>query len=205
MTLARHLSAFIAVLLFALQGTFALAQEASPEDLVRKVTADVLATIQSDKQLQAGDQRKALAVAEEKILPHVDFHEATKLAVNRAWSTATPEQREKLVTEFRNMLVRVYSKSLSTYKGQTMRVLPVRLAPGANEVTVRNQYISPGKPPVNLDYQMRKTTDGWKIYDITVEGVSLVLTYRAEFESAMQNGGVDALIKLIAQKNTAAV
>lgn len=198
--------AALAAFVFSLfHAAFAFAQaELGPEELVRKVTSDVLATIQSDKSLQAGDQRKALALAEEKILPHVDFHEATKLAVAKAWSAATPEQREALVKEFRGMLVRVYSKSLSSYQGQTMRVQPVKLAPGANEVTVRNQYIKAGQPPVVIDYAMRKTTDGWKIYDIVVEGVSLVLTYRAEFDSAIRNGGVEGLIKLIAQKNSPA-
>jgi phospholipid transport system substrate-binding protein len=206
MTLTNRIFAALAALVFAFfhAGAALAQQDMGPEELVRKVTADVHASIQSDKALQAGDQRKALALAEQKILPHVDFHEATKLAVNRAWSAATPEQREKLVTEFRNMLVRVYSKSLNSYRGQTMNVLPVRLAPGSSEVTVRNQYIKPGQPPVNIDYQMRKTTDGWKIYDISAEGVSLVLTYRAEFEAVTRDSGVEGLIKVIAQKNSAA-
>ncbi len=182
----------------------AIAQEIGPDELVRKVTTDILESVQKDKQLQAGDRKKALALAEEKILPLIDFEEATRLAVGRAWRTATPEQRNRLETEFRRMLVRIYSNALGVYQGQTMRVLPVRMQPGATETTVRNQYIRPGKPPASVDYAMRKTADGWKIYDITAEGISLVLTYRSEFEQVMQQSGVDGLIKRLMEKNTPA-
>jgi phospholipid transport system substrate-binding protein len=181
-----------------------LAQELGPEELVKKMTQDVLDAIKSDKQLAAGDRQKALKLAEEKILPHVDFAEATRLAVGRAWSQATPEQKKKLTDEFRRMLVRTYSSAVSTYEGQTMKVLPVRMKPGDTEVTVRNHYIRPGGKPVQLDYSMRKTDSGWKIYDIVVEGVSLVLTYRSEFDAVVKQQGIDGLIKTLAQKNTPA-
>ena len=101
-----------------------LAQDSEPEALVKKITEDVLAAIKSDKQLAAGDRQKAVKLAEEKILPHVDFEEATRLAVGRGWKEATPEQRKKLIAEFRNMLVRTYSNAIGTYEGQTMKVLP---------------------------------------------------------------------------------
>ena len=179
----------------------ALAQDLAPDELVRKVTADVLESIKSDKQLAAGDRKKALALAEQKILPHVDFREAARLATGKAWQGATPEQQERIVGEFRSMLVRIYSNAIGVYQGQTMNVLPVRMAPGATEVTVRNQYVSPGKPPVPVEYAMKKTPEGWKIYDITVEGVSLVLTYRAEFETITRTAGVDGLIKRMHERN----
>ncbi len=185
-------------LLFALS---AHAQELSPDELVRKVTADVLDSIKSDKQLQAGDRKKALALAEQKILPHVDFREAALLAMGKSWYTATPAQQTLVVNEFRSMLVRIYSNAIDVYRGQTLKVLPVRMAPGATDVTVRNQYLSEGRPPVPIEYSMKKTPEGWKIYDIAVEGVSLVLTYRAEFENITRTSGVDGLIKRLQQKN----
>jgi len=189
----------LAVSLFLPAG--ARAQDLAPDELVRKVTADVLDAIKSDKQLQAGDRKKALALAEQKILPHVDFREAAKLATGKAWQTATPEQQERIVSEFRSMLVRIYSNAIDVYRGQTMKVLPMRLPAGATEVTVRNQYLREGRPPVKVEYAMNKTPEGWKIYDITVEGVSLVLTYRAEFEQITRVSGVDGLIKRLAEKN----
>jgi phospholipid transport system substrate-binding protein len=179
----------------------AAAQELGPEELVRKVTADVLDAVKSDQQLAAGDRAKALALAEQKILPHLDFREATQLAVGKAWHAATPAQQAKLVEEFRAMLVRIYSNAVEVYRGQTMRVLPVRMAAGDTEVTVRNQYRREGRPPVPVEYAMRRTPQGWKIYDITVEGVSLVLTYRAEFETVTRSSGIDGLIKRLQQKN----
>ena len=179
----------------------AFAQEFGPEELVKKVTTDVLDTVKSDKQLQAGDRRKALAMAEQKILPHLDFREAAQLAMGKSWNTATKAQQEQITNEFRSMLVRIYSNAIQVYRGQTMKVLPVRLAPGATEVTVRNQYLSQGRPPVPVEYAMKKTAEGWKIYDISVEGVSLVLTYRAEFESITRVSGIDGLLKRLAEKN----
>jgi len=179
-------------------------QDLGPEELVRKVTQDVLDAIRSDKQLAAGDKQKALKLAEEKVLPLIDFEEATRLAVGRAWAQATPEQRKKLVEEFRRMLVRTYSNAISAYEGQTMKVLPVRMKPGDTEVTVHNQYIRAGGTPLPVDYQMHKTDQGWKIYDITVEGVSLVLTYRSEFDAVVKQQGIDGLIKRLEEKNTPA-
>ncbi|OGA28265.1 MAG: hypothetical protein A3F77_04890 [Betaproteobacteria bacterium RIFCSPLOWO2_12_FULL_67_28] len=180
----------------------ALAQNSlSPEALVRKITNDVLETVRSDKALQAGDREKALALAEQKVLPHIDFREAARLAVGRSWNSATPQQQDRLVAEFRAMLVRIYSNAIDTYRGQTLRVLPVRMTPEDADVTVRNQYLKPGRPPVLVEYAMRKTPEGWKIYDIAVENVSLVLTYRGEFDQVMRQSGVDGLIKRMTEKN----
>jgi phospholipid transport system substrate-binding protein len=192
--------------LFALVFAFlcavpAFAQDLAPDELVRKVTTDVLDSIKADKQLQAGDRKKALALAEQKILPHVDFREAATLAMGKSWYTATPAQQEQVVKEFREMLVRIYSNAIDVYRGQTLSVLPVRMPPGATDVTVRNRYLKQGAPPVPVEYSMRKTPEGWKIYDVAIEGVSLVLTYRAEFESITRTSGVAGLIKRLQEKN----
>ena len=179
------------------------AQELGPEELVKKVTAEVMAALKNDKQLAAGDRQRAVKLAEEKVLPHVDFEESTRLAVGRAWAKATPEQKKKLTQEFRNMLVRTYSNAIQPYEGQQMKVMPVRMKPGDTEATVQNQFTRGGAQPVKIDYSMRKTDAGWKIYDIVVEGVSLVLTYRSEFDAVVKQDGIDGLIKRLAQKNTA--
>jgi phospholipid transport system substrate-binding protein len=189
------------LVLGALLGFSVCAQEMKPDELVKKVTEEVLAAVKSDKQLAAGDKQKALKLAEEKILPLIDFREATRLAVGRSWREASKEQKEKLTNEFRRMLVRTYSNAISVYQGQTVKVQPVHMKPGDTDVTVRNQYIRPGGRPVQLDYQMHKTPEGWRIYDIVIEGVSLVLTYRSEFDAVVKQQGVDGLIKRLAEKN----
>src|SRR5688572_9762825 len=192
---------FILCLFFSSPG---MAQELGPEELVKKITAEVLEAVKSDQQLAAGDRQKAVKLAEEKILPHVDFEEATRLAVGRGWAQANPEQKKRLVSEFRNMLVRTYSNAIGAYEGQTMKVQQVRMKPGDTEVTVHNQFSRPGGRPVLIDYSMKKGDKGWKIYDIVVEGVSLVLTYRSEFDAIVKQDGVDGLVKRLAQKNTPA-
>jgi len=195
----RRLLFSLACGLFIASG--AIAQEQKPDELVKQVTDDVMKAIQSDKQLAAGDKQKALRLAEEKILPHVDFEEATRLAVGRSWRQASAEQRKQLTNEFRRMLLRTYSNAISAYQGQQMKVLPLHMKAGETDVAVRNQYIRPGQQPVLVDYQMHKVGDAWKIYDIIVEGVSLVLTYRSEFDAVVKESGVDGLIKRIATKN----
>ena len=193
-----RLPALLLALLFAVP---AFAQELGREELVKRVTADVLTSIKSDTQLQAGDRKKALALAEQKVLPYVDFREAARLATGKAWQGATPEQQTRIADEFRSMLVRIYSNAIDVYRGQTMKVMPLRIPPGATDVTVRNQYIKDGRPPISVDYAMKKMPEGWKIYDITVEGVSLVLTYRSEFDNITRTSGIEGLIKRLQEKN----
>ena len=183
---------------FALPG---VSQELGPEELVRRVTQEVLDAIKSDAELAAGDRQKVLRLAEDKVLPHVDFEEAARLAVGRSWAQATPEQRARIVKEFRAMLVRTYAAAIEAYSGQTMNVLPVRMKPGDTDVTVRNRYVRPGAPPLSIEYQMRNTASGWKIYDIVAEGVSLVLTYRSEFDAIVRQDGIEGLIRRLAEKN----
>ena len=177
--------------------------DGSPEGLVRQVTNDVLDAIKNDAALQSGDKQKALALAEKKVLPHLDFNEMTRLASGRTWNAATPEQRERLVSAFRAMLVRTYANSIDIYRGQTMMVEPARVPTSATEATVRNRYVSPGKRPTPVEYSMRKGADGWKIYDIVVDGISLVLTYRSQFEEAARNTGIEGLITQLQDKTRA--
>ncbi len=195
------LLAFFAALGFALS---AAAQELAPDQLVQKITDEVLAAIKSDKQLAAGDKQKAIKLAEEKVLPYIDFEQATRLAVGRAWSQASPEQKKRLVGEFRNMLVRTYSNAISAYQGQTLKVLPARGKQDPEDTTVRTQFIRAGGQPLPIEFHMRQADKTWKVYDIVVEGVSLVMTYRSEFDAVVKQEGVDGLVKRLAQKNTPA-
>jgi len=183
----------------------ASAQDPGPEQLIQRITDEVMAAIQSDEKLAAGDKGRALQLAEQKVLPHVDFEEATRLAVSRAWSRASAEQQKALVTEFRAMLLRTYTNAIGTYTGAQARLLPTRGKPQGetrgSEATVRYQFSRSGGKPVLVAYEMRKTGAGWKIYDISLEGMSLVLTYRTEFDGILKQEGIDGLIRRLAQKN----
>jgi len=192
----RKLIAFLA----ALVPVLALAQE-GPDALVKRTTDEVLAIIKSDKELQTGNSRKVVELAEAKVLPHFDFMRMTRLAVGRNWAQATDAQKEALVKEFRTLLVRTSSTSLTQYRNQTIEVKPAKMAAQDKEVTVRTQVIQPGGPPIPIDYAMEKGDAGWKVFDVIVDGVSLVTTYRGSFNEQIQKGGVDGLLKTLAERN----
>ena len=178
----------------------AAAQE-TPDALVKRVTDEVLAIIKSDKDLQAGNIQKVVELAEQKVLPHFDFTRMTRLAVGRNWQQANDAQKESLTKEFRTMLVRTYSTSLSAYRNQTIEVKPLKMAAGDKEVTVRTQVVQQGGPPIPIDYAMEKADSGWKVYDVVIDGASLVTTYRSSFNDQIAKGGINGLIKTLADRN----
>jgi phospholipid transport system substrate-binding protein len=178
----------------------AFAQEA-PDALVKRVSQEVIQIIKSDPKVQAGDQARIRDVIESKLLPYFDFERMTALATGRWWRGATPDQKKRLADEFRTLLVHTYSGALNQYRDQTIDYKPLRADPGATDVTVRTDVVRSGQNPVQIDYGMEKTASGWKAYDVIVGGVSLVTNYRDEFNSQIQQGGIDGLIKALVAKN----
>ena len=189
------------ILAAALIAPAALAQDTAPDTLVKGVTQEVLGVIKQDKDIQAGNQRKTIALVEEKVLPHFNFARMTALAMGPNWRKATPEQQKALIEQFRTLLVRTYSSALSSYRNQVIDFKPLRAAATDADVIVRSEVKQPGGEPVSIDYSMEKTPSGWKVYDVVVGGVSLVTTYRDTFTNEVRNNGVDGLIKALADKN----
>jgi phospholipid transport system substrate-binding protein len=191
------------VMLAAGATAFALAAQAqeTPDELVRKNTQDVLSAIKADKDLAAGNQKKIEKLAEEKILPYFNFARMTQLAVGRNWRDASDAQKKALTDEFRTLLVRTYSTSLTQFRNQTIDVKPLKLAPADTEVVVKTQINQPGGQPVPIDYSMEKTPSGWKAYDVLIDGVSLVTNYRSSFNTEIQKSGIDGLVKSLADRN----
>jgi phospholipid transport system substrate-binding protein len=143
-----------------------------------------------------------LELVDAKVLPHFNFEHMTKLAVGKSWRTASAEQKKQLMSEFRILLVRTYTKAFTSYRDQIVEVKPFKLDPAANEVTVKTAIVKPGsQQPILVDYDMEKMPDGWKVYDLTVEGVSLVTSYRGTFADQVQQVGIDGLIKTLVDKN----
>lgn len=193
---------FVIPLLVALLPLGAAAQsQESPDAMVKRIADEVIAIVKTDKDLQNGNSAKVVALAEQKVLPHFDFTRMTRLAVGRNWSQATPEQREALTKEFRTLLVRTYSSSLSQYRNQKIEVKPLATAPGDEDVVVRTAVIQEGGPPIPIDYRMEKTKEGWKVYDVVIDGASLVTTYRGSFNDQVQRGGIDGLLKTLTERN----
>jgi len=180
----------------------AFAQEA-PDAMVRRTTDEVLAIIKADKDLQSGNTRKIVELAEQKVLPHFDFARMTRLAVGRSWAQASDPQKEALVKEFRTLLVRTYSTSLGQYRDQKIEVKPLKIGAQDKEATVRTAVIQQGGPPIPIDYSMEKTDKGWMVYDVVIDGASLVTTYRGSFNDQIQKGGIDGLVKTLQDRNKA--
>lgn len=180
-----------------------MAADVAPDVLVKQVSQDVLGVLKKDKDIQNGNRKKIFDLVETKVLPHFDFSRMTQLAVGKNWRTATPEQQKQLVNEFRTLLVRTYSLSLSNYKNQTVDYKPLVAQPGDTDVTVKTLIIQPGGEPIPVDYSMQKGPGGWKVYDIAIANASLVTTYRGQFNSEIRQSGIDGLIKKLAGKNNA--
>jgi phospholipid transport system substrate-binding protein len=178
----------------------ALAQEA-PDAMVKRVADDVLAAVKADPQIQAGNQARIREVIEVKLVPNFDFTRMTALAMGKNWRAATPEQQKRLTDEFRSLLVRTYSGAITQYRNEKIDYRPLRMQASDTDVVVRTAFVRPSGNPVQVDYSMEKTPDGWKCYDVIVGGVSLVTNYRDEFNEQIKNGGVDGLIKTLADRN----
>jgi phospholipid transport system substrate-binding protein len=177
------------------------AQGLAPDALVKSISDEVIGIIKQDKDIQAGNQKKINELVEAKVLPHFNFEHMTALAMGRNWPKDNTEQQKVLTNEFRTLLVRTYSSALSTYKNQVIEFKPLRAAAADTDVKVRTQVKQPGAEPVGIDYSMEKTASGWKVYDIVVGGVSLVTNYRETFNAQIRDGGIDSLIKSLAEKN----
>jgi phospholipid transport system substrate-binding protein len=178
------------------------AESLSPDALAKSVTEDVLAVLKADKDIQAGNTKKVVDLVETKVLPHFNFTRMTRLAVGANWRQANPEQQKRLTNEFRTLLVQTYAATLTAYRDQKVEFRPLRMQPTDTDVMVRTQIIqSGGGKPVSVDYRMEKSEAGWKVYDVVVADLSLVQNYRGTFNSEVQKGGVDGLIKALAEKN----
>ncbi len=196
----RWLTWLLAAVLFA--PGLALAQEA-PDALIRRISTEMLDAIKADKSVQSGDVGKLSQLVDRVVMPHVDFQRMTALAVGRNWRSATPEQQQQLMTEFRALLLRTYAGALTAVSDQSIRMKPFRSDPAENDVIVRSEVLQPRGEPIQLDYRLEKVSSGWKIFDVNVLGVWLVETYRNQFAQEVAARGIDGLIKTLQDKNRA--
>ena len=173
-----------------------------PDTLVDNTAKEVLTIIRQDKGIKSEKKNRLLNLVEAKILPHFDFKHMTRLAMGKNWSKAAPRQQQEIANQFRTLLVRTYYKALSVYSDHTIKVTPIKDIAGNTNVTVKTQAIkNNGHHTVPINYSMEKTSSGWKVYDITVAGISLVINYRGSFNSQIRRGGIEGLLKTLADKN----
>lgn len=175
--------------------------EISPDMLVKKTADEVLTIIKNNKDIQAGNKQQLYDLVEAKILPNFDFDRVCRMVLGKNWRSATPEQQVAFQKEFRSLLLRTYASALSKYKDQVIEYKPLRAEADAKIVSVKTQILQPGGQPVAVDYSLIKSANGWKVYDIVIESVSLVTNYRSQFSSEIRQNGLDSLNKKLEEKN----
>ena len=169
---------------------------------IKRVSTDVLASIRADKSILSGDVNKISVLVDQRVMPNVNFLRMTASAVGPGWRQATPEQQKRLQEEFKVLLVRTYSGALGQVSDQAIYVKPLRAAADDKEVLVRTEVRGKGDP-IQLDYRVEKTANGWKVYDINVLGAWLVESYRNQFNDQISKGGIEGLIQFLQQRNSA--
>ena len=196
----KRLTGLLATAAFAFS-TLAAAEAVGPDAMVKNTATEVLDILKKDKDIQNGDNKKLVALTEEKIVPHFNFERMSQLVLGRNWPKSSKEQQSQFVTEFRNLLVRTYSSALAKYRNQTMDYKPLRSQPGDTKVVVKTLILQAGGQPVKVDYNLEKYGEEWKVVDVTIEDVSIVTSYRGQFDDTIKKDGIDTLIQKLAEKN----
>lgn len=185
----------------------ALAQEpdpnGDPQTFVEQVADRMLRVLKSDSRLQSGDIARINEAVDEYVMPYVDFEKTTRLAAGRYWREATPKQRQALIDAFRGTLVRTYAGAFRQVNPDTrIEMLPFRGDPKANDVVVRSRVIpGQGAQPAAVEYRLERTPKGWRVYDLSVEGIWLIQNYRNQFATQIQQSGIDGLIAALNARN----
>jgi phospholipid transport system substrate-binding protein len=200
MSIFRKFSSLLLAAFFLSTGS-ASAQQEAPDVLIKRVSNEILELAKTDKQIQAGNQQRIMEVVQAKVIPHVNFQRMTAMAAGRFWREATPEQQAALTTEFRALLIYTYSGAISQVRNQVLEFKPMRAAAGDDEVEVRSVVVQPRGEPIQLNYRLEKTPAGWKIYDVNILGAWLVETYKGTFSAEINKGGIDGLIRALAERN----
>jgi phospholipid transport system substrate-binding protein len=172
-----------------------------PEQLIRQTSESVMAEIRANMDIYKSDPQKLYKLVDELVLPHFNFVAMTDLALGQYKDRISAEQKSMIVTEFRQLLVRTYSSALVEYTDQELIYLPMDGTEAEAVVTVRTRYDLPDGFPIPIDYKMRLGDDGWKVFDISVDEVSLVMNYRSSFARSIKRDGVAGLIKSLQARN----
>ena len=173
----------------------------SPQQLVRDTSSRMLAAMRAEQDSISQDPARLYVLVEEIVLPNFDFRRMSQWVLGKNWRVATPQQRELFVAEFRQLLVRTYGTALLEYADEELIYLPFTETTEAKSVTVRTEIDQPGVGVIPINYSMYRSNAGWKVYDISISGVSLVTNYRSSYGSIIRNNGIDHLIDQLAERN----
>jgi len=174
----------------------------SPSVLLERTSQQVIKILQDDHELLQKEPERVYKIIDEYILPHLDDVTMAKLALGKNWKKASREQKIAFVGEFRNLLVRTYSKSLLEFSDQEIYFFPVKLAADTHKASVKAEVVQPGGPSIPMSYRVRIKNNAWKVYDIKIDGISLVTSYRGTFTQEIRKSGMDGLLKYMRDKNS---
>jgi|TARA_B100000795_G_scaffold199563_1_gene153423 phospholipid transport system substrate-binding protein len=189
------------LLLVALIISTSVLADLAPDELVRKTADDVINELKKDKDIKVGDRAKIYKLAEEKILPNFDFKRICRLVLGKNWRSMTVDQRNVFQIEFRGLLLRTYAIALSKFRDQTIEFKPLRMKSSDKIVLVKTEITQSGGQPIDVNYALSNSTGKWLVFDIVIEGVSLVTNYRSQFASQVKKNGIEDLLKKLSEKN----
>ena len=174
----------------------------APLDLLKRTSDEVIAVLKEKRTAIEADPNLVFQIVDEYILPHLDDVTLAKLALGKNWRKADNNQKIEFVDQFRTLLIRTYGKSLQEFSDQKINFFPVRMKESDTSVTVKSEVLQSGGPSIPMDYRLRLKDDAWKVYDIKIDGVSLVTNYRGTFAQEIRKGGMEAVLKMLHEKNS---
>jgi phospholipid transport system substrate-binding protein len=195
------LSGVFIVLQLYFSSLLAAADIIAPDVMLKQTSDEVIAVLKEKGEQIKEDPDLVYGLVHEYILPHLDEVTIAKLALGKNWRIATREQKLEFINAFRDLLIRTYGRSLSEFSDQQINYFPVRMEKGEEKVVVKSEVIQPGGPPIPVAYRMRIKDDAWKVYDLSIDGVSLVTSYRGTFDQEVRKGGIEGLLKYLKDKN----
>ncbi|WP_172597744.1 MlaC/ttg2D family ABC transporter substrate-binding protein [Sulfuriflexus mobilis] len=201
----RYLT-LLTVLLMCNLSSLAAEPLPSARALVQKTAAQVTSRIRADRPLIDSNPQHLQSLIDELMMPHIDFQRMSKWVLGKYWRRASDEQREQFATEFSQLILRTYSTALLEYSDQEVAVLPVRAAADAREVTVRTEVQPDQGPAIPIAYDLYLNPQGqWKVYDVSIDGISLIANYRSSFSSQIRRSGISALLTQLHARNQQAI
>ena len=176
-------------------------EKQSPEETVKTVTTEMLTALRSQQEAYKNDPRQLVSLIERIIVPHFDIRIMAREALGLNWRQATPEQQKRFMVAFRQLLVNDYANEFRNYSNQTVEYLSEHTGSGKDYAVVATHVTSPGEEPVRVDYRLYRVGSDWRIYDVEIDGISLLFTYRNTFSEELQRETLDALIARMEHKN----
>ncbi len=194
----RHLVLVLILLLPLGVGAETLA---GPQQVIQSISDQLKVILAENRERMDEDPGFVYQLANDVLLPHVDFTRVSSLVLGKYWRRASEEQKEAFSREFKRMLVRTYSTAFREFRSWEMSYAPLRMSEGDAEVAVHTQVKREGAPPVDVIYRMHNQDGSWKAYDVTIEGISLVTNYRSSFAKEVRRSGMRGLIERITRLN----